>query len=382
MERLLTRQLVANLGGMTGNAVPVTSVYLGLEEHAGGKQQLLAQFKDLAGKNGGALLEGRLHDEKASIRGDMERCGDFLENIRKLDVLGLAMFSCAQKGMFETVGVPVPFRPHVIVSHKAAVAPLMSALDEFKRIAVCLVDRREARLFEYFMGRMEEVASVVDEVPGRVRVGGWRGYEESRITRHIAGREYEHLKNVAEALFEQFKLRGFDWLFLGVRPELREEAANTLHNYVRTRLVGYIDATYKTPAKTVRTMTIELAESLKAKEGVRLVETLVAAAKSGDHAVLGLRKTLKALNLAAVGRLLVRRDLYAKGVACVGCGHLGLRRRQCPLCGKSMKQRDNVIDLAEEVAGEIGAEIRHIKGESHLDDFEGIGAFLRFPIRK
>jgi len=367
---------------MSGEGAPVTSVYLGLDNPAGGRQHLLAQFKDLAGRNGGAIFEGRCGTEKASIKRDIERCSDFLENIRKIDVRGLAMFSCSHSGAFETVGIPVPFRPHMIVARKAVVAPLMAALDEFKRIAVCLVDRREARLFEYFMGRMEEVKSFVDDVPGRVRVGGRSGNEESRIARHIESREYEHLKNVAEALFEQFKIRGFDWLFLGARPELRENVEHTLHNYVRSRLVGYIEATYKTPVQTVKKMTSTLAETLKAEENEKLVERLVVAARCGGQAVLGLRKTLSAINMAAVSRLLVQRGFAGKGVSCEECGYLGIRRRKCPLCGAAMKQRENFIDLAEEAAAAVGAEIRHVNGQSRLDDFEGIGAFLRFPLKK
>ncbi len=382
MERLLTKKLIANLGGMRGKGVPVTSVYLGLESAADGKHQLIAQFKDLAGKNGSAIFEGRSQSEKASIKRDVERCAEFLENIHKIDVRGLALFSCAGRDAFETVGVPVPFRPHMVVAQRAAIAPLIAALDEFKRIAVCLVDRREARLFEYFMGRMEEVASFVDEVPGRVRVGGRFGTEEARISRHIQSHEYEHFKNVADVLFEQFKVRGFDWLFLGVRPELRENVEHVLHSYVRSHLKGYIDATFKTPAKEVKKMTIELAERLRLDENERLVERLIVAAMSGGQAVLGLSKTLRAINMAAVSRLIVRAGAAGKGMACESCAYLGLRRRECELCGRRMKKHENIIDLAEEAATAVGAEISHVNVESRLDDFDGIGAFVRFPVKK
>ncbi len=382
MERLLTRKLVDEITEVGGNGAPVTSVYLGTEGSAGGKQQLISQFKDLVNSGGVRLYEGRSHNEKSSIKSDMSRITGFLASIRKVDVRGLAMFSCSGNDVFETLGVSMPFRPHLIVDSKPAVAPLLAALDEFRRIAVCVVDRRDARLYEYFMGRMEEIASFVDEVPARVRVAGWGGYEESRIARHIASHEYEHYKNVAEALFQEFKLRGFDWLFLGVRPELRDDFERALHSYVSSRLKGFIDATYKTSLSNVRKTTMGLAEELKIKDNVRLVEKLVAAAKSGNHAVVGVRDTFKALNMAAAGRLVVRGGLSRGGVLCRACGCLGLKSRNCPLCGGRMSAVEDAIGVAEEIAAASGVEIKHVSCESPLDDFEGIGAFLRFPLSK
>ncbi|MCD6405709.1 MAG: hypothetical protein J7M19_07775 [Planctomycetes bacterium] len=360
----------------------MTSVYLGCENAAAAKQEFLAQFKDLTGKSNAMMSKGRSHSQKASIKGDVEICTQFLENIRKVDVRGLAMFSCSEKGVFESVGVAMPFRPHIIVADSAAVAPLYAALDEFKRIAVCVLDRREAKLYEYFMGRMEEVKVFTDNVPGRVRMGGWSGYEQARIARHIASREFVHLKNVAEILFEQFKLRGFDWLFLGVRSELREDVEHVLHAYVRDRLKGYIDAGLSDSVGQIGKLTRQMAQDLKARENRQLVERLAGAAGAGGPAVTGLRKTLEALNAAAVGMLVVRSDLVRNGVHCGKCGHLGIKSRTCPLCGENMTPAANIIEIAEESAASLGAEIRHVNGESHLDDFEGVGAFLRFPLGK
>ncbi len=360
----------------------MTSVYLGLENPTAGRQQVLAQFKDLAGKSGNRILEGRSHSEKASIREDLDKCGRFLGRIRKIDVRGIALFSCSKRDMFETVGVAKPFRPHLIVSGKPAIAPLIATLDEFKRIAVCIVDRREARLFEYFMDRIEEVKAFVDDVPARVRVGGWSGYEESRIARHVGVHEYDHLKNVAEALFEQFKLRGFDWLFLSVRSELRELLESSLHTYVRDRLKGHIEATSKTSPDRIRKKAGDVAERLKAEENLRAVERLVTGARSSGLAVLGVSRTLKALNASAVRQLAVAGTLVHKGVVCQTCGFMGIRSSKCPVCGKSVSPCENIIDVAEEAAAQQGAEIRRISGPTSLDNHGGIGALLRFPLDK
>ena len=327
------------------------------------------------------VFQERNAGEEASIRSDIEKISGFISNMRKVDVGGLAVFSCCQKNFFETIGVPDPFRPQMIVSRRPAIAPLVAALEDYKRIAVCIVDRRNAKLYEYFMGRMQEITAFSDDVPGRVKMAGWAGWQESKIHHSIEKQEMIHLKNAAEVLFEQFRLAGFDWLVLGVRAELREAFEGVLHTYVRERLKGHVDAQITTPQEDVRLRTMELAEKLKGEENRKMVQRLVETAAAGGPAVAGLHRTLEALNLSAVDTLVLRAGVSHKGVLCAGCGLLGIKRSDCAGCGNNMNQVDNVVDAAEDAAMAQGARIRHMSGESLLDKFEGIGAFTRFAVK-
>ena len=382
MERLLTRNLVESLAGFEAKGRPVTSVYLGFELSREHRRAALAHLKDLVGKNWDKILNGRPREEKSAIKNDVNAFLQFLEKMPKVEVSGLAMYSCSQAGFFETIGVDLPFEPQLVVADRPAVAPLVAALDEFKRIAVCLVDRRGARLYEYFMGRMKEVGVFSDDVPGRVRVGGWLGYEESRISRHVHEHESFHLKNIADILFEQFKLRGFDWLFLGVRQELRDEVERALHTYVHERLKGYIDADVTASSDEVKKLTYKKAERLKAEENRSLAQRLVDAAASGAKAVTGIKSVLDALNRGSVATLLVREGFSAKGRLCENCGTLGLRRTSCNVCQTAMTPQDNIAGKAEMAAFGQGAVVKHVKTESALDPYEGIGAFVRFGQKK
>jgi len=381
MERLLTRRLVLGISSFDGLGSPVTSLYLGVAPSDEGRKEVLLHFKDLVNKSSERLFRDRTHGEKASITGDLEKFKAYLQAMPRVDVSGLAMFSCFDKAFFEAVGVAAAFRPQLIVSTRPAVAPLVSALEDYKRIAVCLVDRRSAVLYEYFMGRMEEVKSFRDDVPGRIKFAGWGGFAERRIARNIESHEHVHLRNAAEALFEEIKLRGFDWLFLGVRADLREALENLLHPYVRERLKGYLDLPMSAPPAEVREKIRVLAERLKADENGRLVERLIETASAGGPAVTGLQKTLDALNKAAVGTLVISGATARKGVLCGQCGILGLKRSDCALCGGDMVPSDNIVEQAEEAALAQGASVRHIEGGARLDALEGIGAFTRFVIK-
>jgi hypothetical protein len=47
-----------------------------------------------------------------------------------------------------------------------------------------LVDRTRARIFEIFMGEIEEQTEILDNVPSKIREAGWYGLSERRIERH------------------------------------------------------------------------------------------------------------------------------------------------------------------------------------------------------
>lgn len=382
MERLLTRPLVTNLGSFDAGGAPVVSAYLGIDNATDFRGTVLARFKSLVAENQSRLFAGRSGDDETAVREDIEKISAFISNMRKIDIQGLAVFSCSRKGFFETLGVPAPFRPQLIVSLRPAVAPLVAMLEDYKRVAVCIVDRRNAKLYEYFMGRIGEVTAFTDDVPGRVRVAGWAGWQETKIAHHIEKAEMIHLRNAAELLFEQFRLRGFDWLFLGVRPEMRETFTGVLHTYVRERLKGYLDVQMATPSEEVRQKTTQLAAKLKSDGLKALAQRVVETAGAGGPAVTGLQRTLEALNLSAVDTLILRSGASVKGVVCKDCGLLGLKRSDCSLCGDSMQPVENILDAAEEAALAQGARIRHIaNGETALDRCEGIGALTRFPVK-
>ncbi len=156
---------------------------------------------------------------------------------------------------------------------------------------------------------------------------------------------------------------------------------HVLHTYVRERLKGYLDADAHTGLDDLRRMTMEMAEGLKAEETAAIVEQLVATAGASGLAVTGFKKTLEALNMAAVSTLVLRDDAASKGVICNKCGFLGLRRADCRRCGKGMTAVEDIVEPAVETATAHGAVVRRIKADSPLDGLGGIGAFLRFPLK-
>ncbi len=381
MERLLTRRLVTGLTDFDGGGSLVTSAYLGIEPSVDFRKTVLVRFKDLVAEQAGDAFSGLTAAQRAAVDADIEKISEFLADMRKVDISGLAVFACGAKTFFETIGIPAAFRPELIVSRRPAVAPLVAALEDYKRIAVCVLDRRKGTLYEYFMGRREETGAFSDDVPGRVRVGGWAGWQETKITRNIERQELVHLKNAAEVLFEQFKIRGFEWLFLAARGDLREAFEGTLHTYVRDRLKGYLDINMTTGIDEIRQKTMELAESLKAADNLTMVDEMIRTANAGGPAVVGLKNTLDAINRHAVHTLVLRAGLSHKGAYCGDCGTFGIRRNGCFECGKKMTQVDNIIYGAEEAAVARGATIKVLKTPSELDRFDGIGAVTRFSLR-
>ena len=85
-----------------------------------------------------------------SVEGDLERItlwvkGGFVRSHTR----GLALFSCSAENWFEVVELPRPVRNEITLDQRPHVRQLESALQEYERFAVVLVDRQRARLFRF-----------------------------------------------------------------------------------------------------------------------------------------------------------------------------------------------------------------------------------------
>jgi peptide subunit release factor 1 (eRF1) len=116
-------------------------------------------------------------------------------------------------------------------------------------------------------------------------------------------------------------------------------------------------------------------------EEANLVDQVVAAAKSGRRAVLGVESTLNALVEEKVRTLLIANGLAIDGSVCTQCDYLAKRRfEKCPLCGADAEQRD-VTDRAVEKAILTGAEAEVVSSTEPRDRLlaeGGLGALLRY----
>ena len=359
-----------------------TSFYLSTDKRSLNKKEINLAFKNLVnnGRNWAQIMPiGR--EQKESLLGDLDKISLFISQSLNTDHHpGLAVFSCIGENFWQPLSLPHPPRDRVIFEQNPYIRPLSAILDRYRRICALITNRQEARWFEIYMGEITPLETLSSDVPGKVRQGGYRGYESKRIERHVEAFVLDHFKKTAQRTFDLFKKDQFDWLFLGCEEESRAEFEPFLHAYLKERLKGRLKSKPGDPPDKVLKEAVDLEIKLKQSEEDELVLKLIAELERGGRAVSGVRETLKHINVNDVLALFVTHNFSKDGAICPSCRFLYLEEKICPSCQKPTQPVLDVIDEALEAALKQQAQIKHINSPSKLDHFGKIGAFLRYKI--
>ncbi len=322
--------------------------------------------------------EGLSKDETRSLENEFEELKKFVETLRQSSYHGLVVFSSRALGIWEEFFLPCPIRDLLVLDYSAYIRPLATILNEYRRICTLLIDRTRARIFEAYMGEIEEQSEIYDEVPPKVREAGWYGLSEKRIRRHIDHHFYRHLKAVAERTLFHFRQRQFDWLLLGGHPEIISEMEKILHPYLRQRLKRTFRAEVTLPVQEVLSKTLEIEKEIKREEDRALVSRLADSLGTVGLGVSGVHETLSSLYEGRVHTLLVKEGFAQGGALCAKCGFMGLNVGPCPICKESMIHVPDIVEEAVASAIDQNCEVLHVAPECGLEKLGSIGAFLRY----
>ena len=115
---------------------------------------------------------------------------------------------------------------------------MQQILDHSDRYAIVLTDKDDARLFLFFQERIEEVTTLKDEIPGRVRYP--TGAAKLSMRKHIES-YHAHFDSVGEAAFRLLQREPFEHLIIGGLWETLSQFEGRLHRYLRDRIVARWD---------------------------------------------------------------------------------------------------------------------------------------------
>ena len=112
-----------------------------------------------------------------------------------------------------------------------------------------------------------------------------------------------------------------------------------------------------------------------------IVRDLVTSAAKAGRVVIGLGRTLHAVNQRRVWQLVYADGFHTPGYECPRCAALfSTETTSCPFCGSTVHPTEDVVERAVDHALRKGARIEVIRAdeaESSLMNAGGIGAFLR-----
>ena len=320
------------------------------------------------------------HDVKMSLRGDIEKIESIADSLEAPETPGVAVFSCSGAGFFHVVPLPRRVRDRLVIEQDPYVRPMTAILDEYRRFCAVVVDTRQARFFEYYMGELLDTGVVIDEGVRKKNFAGYYGLQEHNVRNHAREVANRHYREVARQLFLHFKAHGYDLLFVGGHETTVSEFLPFLHSYLKPLVAStfVIDPSTMTEPK-LREVCAQLEREFEAKEEVEMVSRLMDAAANERAGVLGLERVLDAANVAAIDTLLINGDVVVPGAVCDQCGWLSLSEGNCPNCNVALRPVGDVIDeLTEDVINE-GGSVEHIYADTPLKEHQ-VGAFTRFPV--
>ncbi len=363
----------------TGN-FPVSSLYLHLWPD---RRIHHAKLKDLMKEQVEKWNQDDLPKEvKKSMEEDLKKLQEFVETFKESPYKGLVIFSCAAQNIWEVFFLKQPVRDLLVLDSSAYVRPLVSTLNKYRRVCTLLIDRTRARVFEVFMGEIEEQSETLSDVPSKVREGGWYGLSEKRIERHVEQHLHDYLKKVMDKAFLYFREKGFDWLLLGGQSEILPIVENALHPYLRERLKRTFRMDIDASPREVLNKILELEQEIKKEEDCDLVSRLQNSLKPRGLGISGIHETLSNLYEKNVYTLLVEEGFSQEGASCMHCGFMGLRTGLCPICRQAMVPVPDIVDEAVATAINQNSEVFHINPACSLKEIGSIGALLRYAAVK
>ena len=370
---MITEHAIKQLAGVRSPGSPVVSCYLDVDGRRQVRPQdyrrtLATMLRQAATRHDGATLGADLERMRVQVDGDLDRHA----------VRGLALFACAEVGLWEVIELPVPVHDRIVVNQSPAVGPLEAVLQELEPLGILLVDRQRARVFVFHAGEIVARSELVEELPRDYdrRDDASRGSRE-REQHHVDELALQHLRHSADAAFALHRDVGFGRFAIGATDDVHAAVVAVLHPYLRERLAPRVHLGVGAKEADVVRAAIELEHEVEQRREHVLVDRLRTGLATHARAVAGLAPVLGALGERRVDTLLVSNGFAETGWSC-GCGALAMRGPRCPVDGAEMQRTDDIVSDAIDAAFGEGARVVMCEANADLDVHGRIGALLRY----
>jgi len=376
---MISREVLTELIAFNPEQYLTTTLYLRIEKTPQLSHSI--ELKDLIKLRKRELETQKWSQEvKKSIENDLKKIQDFVTlEFARDGVNTLAIFSCSALKFWKVVTLLIPIQSQLVIQPQPYYRPLSAAIDQHKRFLFILVERAKARLFEICAGEILEHSDILDDVPSKVKEGGFGGYDERRIERHIEDHVRRHFKHVAETADHFFKKYVTDYVILAGSETNTSEFRQYLPNSLSPKIVAVMHEEMTASTKDILEKTMQIEREMRQKEETHLLNQLFTEVNSGGLGIVGLDSTLRALQRGQVNQLLVQEGFEREGYQCVSCMSLHTKNGSCDFCGANTDSVPDIVAEAVQNAIKQGCQVKYISlAGSQLAAAGSIGAVLRF----
>lgn len=324
--------------------------------------------KDIAGRP----YSRAMHKNSQSVLSAKEiLLEDFVENKQKTFCVFIAEDFCRH---FE---IPIKINDQITVAEKFHTSPLFLAVEQLERFAVLIYDRKKARLYNYFAGKIKEEAFLWHDYGlSNIKSASKKGKTaENRMEENF----HHHLTAISDLLFRDYKKHSFDKVIIGAHKGEVNMIKGYMHSYIMQDLAGEFIGDPDDSESDILKKTTEVVNAYRREvENAKLKELFVM--HTHDKAVHGLNDVLHQLRMDNIRELVIASDFHAEGYMCPKRHILDLLPEpdgKCPYCQSELIKEHFLEDeLQEEVLLRKG-KIVHILHYPELVGVHKIGAFLR-----
>jgi peptide chain release factor subunit 1 len=373
MAATISWEALRDLAGFRAGKGVAVSFYLDLDPAAG---DLSTRVNSLLAEAGRHTDRSDLnHDQRKSLRADIERIRGYVENELVRDgAHGLAVFADDLDNLWRPLTLTESVTDAVKVNSDLYLTPLVPLVGRGEGALVAVVGRERGELFRLRGGRLEPVAELTEEQPRRHDQGG---RSQANYQRHIDHLVHEHLQRVAEELDRRVR-RGTERIVVVTPEETRAAFDDLLSKGVRSAIVGWTTAEAHAGPSELLAVAAPALEAFRAREEKAAVERWREEAGRNGRAASGWEPTLEAASDGRVDLLLYRNGVRHPAFRCPSCGRVAAQDGTCPLDGTRMEQSDEGLDLAVHQTLSNGGTVWAVTTREDLDPVEGIGALLRY----
>ncbi|MGZ4985675.1 MAG: baeRF10 domain-containing protein [Chthoniobacterales bacterium] len=303
-------------------------------------------IKDL-GRDAMRALENK--GKKDCARADIDRIVRLSGELRSNGTHAKAVFACAAQNIWREFELPPTLgSTQLVVDRYFHLKPVAHLLGASPLLAVVLLDRHRARIFDLRLGELTEREDLFHPLPRRGRSDGFGGYEGGHAQRRVEDEVRQHFKNIAESLKDLMEKGVFEKWILACQDAHRPLFESQLHPYLSNALIGRFHADLAhAKSSEIRSHAQEIIDQWQEQRRHELVSQALSHARSNGRGVSGLRRVLRSLELGEVQTLLVGENLQAHAVECTGCGHIDAHLvSYCPVWGRATQQ---IVDVGEAI---------------------------------
>jgi peptide chain release factor subunit 1 len=361
-------------------SLPILSLYLNLAPERIERRSIGPRLRDLLEPIEKQATSGELdHDSSMSLRSGIGRILDLESDFEESLGHGVSVFLCEGIGLDERLTMPRRVWDCAIAGPKPYLRPMQAVLDEYRKLAVVVLDGRDAEITVFHMGSVVGSELIEGELLRKSDIAGWHGLEERRHRQHAEEARNHLFREVAARLLRLCRDTRVELVLVGGKEELTRALLPFLDRRVREVTETFVvDVNTLTPAGLAIRVS-ELEHDFELREEKAEVEAAYALAAAGGLAVVGLGHVLRAVNRHAVSRLIVHDAAEAEGAICSNCGALSPPALTCVECGYTTIPVPELFESLARSVVDAGGSVEHVMAPTRLVD-DHVAAALRFAI--